>query len=30
MNSHPSSAIKFTKDKRTDYVQFFHELVENE
>lgn len=29
MNSHPSSAIKFVKDKRTDYVQFFNELVEN-
>lgn len=30
MNSHPSSAIKFTKEKRTDYVNFYHELCENE
>ena len=28
MNSHPSSAIKFIKDGRTDYVNFAHELME--
>ena len=30
MNSHPSSAIKFIKEGRTDYVNFFHELMEME
>ena len=30
MNCHPSSAIKFIKEGRTDYVQLAHELVENE
>ena len=30
LNSHPSSAIKFIKEGRTDYVQLFHELCENE
>ena len=29
LNSHPSSAIKFTADKRTDYVNFYHELLDN-
>ena len=28
MNSHPSSAIKFIKDGRTDYSWFAHELME--
>lgn len=28
MNSHPSSAINFIKDKRTDYTNFYHELGE--
>ena len=28
LNSHPSSAIKFIKDGRTDYVNFAHELME--
>ena len=26
MNSHPSSAIKFIKDGRTDYSRLYHEL----
>ncbi len=30
LNSHPSSAIKFIKDGRTDYHEFYHELLEIE
>lgn len=30
LNSHPSSAIKFIKDGRTDYKNFYQELLENE
>lgn len=30
LNSHPSSAIKFIKDGRTDYVNFFQELLDIE
>lgn len=30
LNSHPSSAIKFIKDNRTDYTSFYHELMEME
>lgn len=30
MNSHPSSAIKFIKENRTDYTNLFHELLESE
>ncbi len=30
LNSHPSSAIKFIKDGRTDYHQFYQELLEIE
>ncbi|MCD8118914.1 MAG: aldolase catalytic domain-containing protein [Lachnospiraceae bacterium] len=29
MNSHPSSAIKFLKENRTDYVKFANELLDN-
>ena len=29
MNSHPSSAIKFTNEKRTDYARFYQELLDN-
>lgn len=29
LNSHPSSAIKFIKDKRTDYSMFYQELMDN-
>lgn len=28
LNSHPSSAIKFAKDKRVDYNRFYQELLE--
>lgn len=28
LNSHPSSAIKFMKEKRTDYNRFYQELLE--
>jgi len=28
LNSHPSSAIKFMKDKRSDYNRFYQELLE--
>lgn len=28
LNSHPRSAIKFTQDKRTDYKNFYHEILE--
>lgn len=30
LNSHPSSAIKFIKEDRTDYYQFYQELLEIE
>ena len=30
LNSHPSSAIKFIKEERTDYHQFYQELLEIE
>lgn len=30
LNSHPSSAINFIKDGRTDYHQFYQELLETE
>lgn len=30
LNSHPSSAIKFIKDNRTDYKNFYQELLEIE
>lgn len=29
MNSHPSSAIQFIKEKRTDYAIFYQELMDN-
>lgn len=29
LNSHPSSAIQFIKDKRTDYSMFYQELMDN-
>lgn len=29
LNSHPSSAIKFIKDQRTDYSMFYQELMDN-
>lgn len=29
LNSHPSSAIKFLKDNRTDYCDLFQELLDN-
>lgn len=29
MNSHPSSAIQFIKEKRTDYALFYQELIDN-
>jgi len=29
MNSHPSSAIQFIKEKRTDYSMFYQELMDN-
>ena len=29
MNSHPSSAIKFVGEKRTDYSKFYQELLDN-
>lgn len=29
MNSHPSSAIQFIKEKRTDYAMFYQELMDN-
>ena len=29
MNSHPSSAIQFIKQKRTDYSMFYQELLDN-
>ena len=29
MNSHPSSAIRFMKDKRVDYSRFYQELLDN-
>ncbi len=28
LNSHPRTAIKFTQDKRTDYKNFYHEILE--
>ncbi len=28
MNSHPSSAIKFVKEGRTDYARLYHELID--
>ncbi len=28
LNCHPRSAIKFTHDKRTDYKNFYHEILE--
>lgn len=27
LNQHPRAAIQFTKDKRTDYTEFFNELI---
>lgn len=29
LNSHPSSAIQFKKEKRTDYAMFYQELIDN-
>lgn len=29
LNSHPSSAIRFTREKRTDYSKFYQELLDN-
>ena len=29
LNSHPSSAIRFTGEKRTDYSKFYQELLDN-
>ncbi len=29
LNSHPSSAIQFIKDGRTDYANFYQELIDN-
>lgn len=29
LNSHPSSAIQFIKDKRSDYAMFYQELMDN-
>lgn len=29
MNSHPSTAIQFIKEKRTDYTMFYQELMDN-
>lgn len=29
LNSHPSSAIKFTADNREDYSKFYQELLDN-
>ena len=29
MNSHPSSAIRFMDEKRTDYSRFYQELLDN-
>lgn len=29
LNSHPSSAIQFIKDKRSDYSMFYQELIDN-
>ena len=29
LNSHPSSAIQFEKEKRTDYAMFYQELIDN-
>lgn len=29
LNSHPSSAIQFIKEKRTDYAMFYQELIDN-
>ena len=29
LNSHPSSAIQFIKDKRNDYSMFYQELMDN-
>ena len=30
MNLHPSSAIAFTADKRTDYAEFYHSIFDME
>ena len=30
LNSHPSSAIKFIKEQRTDYCNFMQELLDLE
>ena len=30
MNRHPREAINFTNSKRTDYLEFYHALHENE
>ena len=27
LNQHPRAAIKFTKDKRKDYAEFYKELI---
>ena len=29
LNSHPSSAINFIKENRTDYAMFYQELIDN-
>ncbi len=29
LNSHPSAAIQFIKEKRTDYSMFYQELMDN-
>ena len=29
-NQHPRTAIAFTKDKRTDYTEYFKELTSQE
>ena len=29
LNAHPSSAIRFIRDGRSDYYHFFHELIDD-
>ena len=30
LNQHPRAAIQFTKEKRTDYTEFYREMVSQE
>ena len=30
LNLHPSSAIDFTRDKRSDYAEFYHRIFDAE